>query len=108
MMTFVIRVLFLGALICLSTSAGATGDEPPTLVSYKTADQVKAMAACSGIVEARAPCYVVLRRPDGTRFRIGSPGNTPEFSRFVASLKEGVSYAFPAALIEFEKQNAAR
>jgi hypothetical protein len=108
MMTFVIRVLLFGAFICLFASTDARGDEPPMLVSYKTADQVKAMAPCSGIVEGRAPCYVVLRRPDGTRFRIGSPGNTPEFSRFVASLKEGVSYAFPAALIEHEKQGAAR
>ena len=97
-------VLVLFALMDAATAVGKPGGAIAD--SYKTAAQLKAIAPRSGTVETRAPCYVVLVASDGSRFRIGSPGNTPEFARFVGSLKEGVVYTFPAALLEYEQRMA--
>jgi len=71
--------------------------------SYKTAAEIKAMPACKATIKARAPCYVVLTSSDGVGIRIGSPGNTPELDGFLGFLKDGKSYKFPDAFLEYER-----
>jgi hypothetical protein len=100
--TFAVGLSALGFCIALATS-GAQDAGKPVRPNYKTAEQIKAMPPCTGTVQGRAPCYVILNTPDGSGFRIGSPGNTPQIDGFVGFLKDGKSYKFPEAFLEYER-----
>lgn len=103
------RSLSSGALLTLIAVLTATAAEDTDLRaarqnSYKTADQIKQMLPCTATIAKRAPCYVVLKTPDGKEFSIGSPGNTPQLDRFIGFLKEGKPYKFPEVFFEFDSQ----
>ena len=70
---------------------------------YEMAEEIKAMPPCKATVVHRYPCYSLLRATDGKKFCIGSPGATPEVSRFVETLKDGRTYRFPDAFLSYQR-----
>jgi hypothetical protein len=100
------RSTFFHATVWLFTAASLSHAEAEEQIrgSYRTAAEIKAMPIRTGLVDRRAPCYVVLITANGTKFSVGSPGNTPEFAQFIATLKEGVLYEFPQVYLDFEQR----
>jgi hypothetical protein len=93
--------------LTLQADVVAGGSRDPSLDCYATAGEVRAMPLRTALVDERAPCYVTLIASDGRKFRLGGPGNTPQFAQFLGTLKEGVLYQFPNVFVEFEKRAAA-
>lgn len=83
-------------------SAGAA------IVDHETAGQIKAMPPCRAALENRQPCYATFRTADGRRFAIGSPAAPSEVVRFLGTLHEGESYAFPDVFVDYLKSREKR
>jgi hypothetical protein len=73
---------------------------------YDTAEAIRAMPRCKGVVVERRPCYVYLKTAGGNEFYIGSPGSKADVGRFLDELKDGRSYKFPGAFLKYEKRRA--
>ena len=71
---------------------------------YEMAQEIKAMPPCKAKVVHTYPCYSRLRATDGKEFCIGSPGASPEVSRFLETLKDGQTYRFPDAFLAYQQQ----
>jgi hypothetical protein len=71
---------------------------------YGTAEEIKAMPPCKATVALRAPCYSVFKTADGKWFTIGDPGSEPNVWQFLGTLKDGQSYEFPAAFLDYHKK----
>jgi hypothetical protein len=87
-----------------------TNSQPrmPNLVTargpvYDTPEKILAMTRCQATVVQRGPCFVYLKTADGKGFYIGSPGSTAEVGHFFVVLKDGHTYAFPEAFVEYQK-----
>ncbi|HEX5176335.1 MAG TPA: hypothetical protein VFV83_04855 [Chthoniobacteraceae bacterium] len=106
---FLARAVIVSVTVCFALRADvvAGGTRDPSLHCYATAGEVRAMPLRTALVDERSPCHVILIASDGTKFRLGGPGNTPQFAQFLGTLKEGVLYHFPNVFVEFEKRAAA-
>ena len=71
---------------------------------FETVNQVMAMPPCKATVEHRDEYSALLRTADGKKLTIGSDRSEQEVWHFVAMLKEGQTYEFPAALVAFEER----
>jgi hypothetical protein len=88
--------------------ASCVSDKPANETAapvYEMAQQIEAMPPCKATVVHRYPCYSLLRTTDGKKFCIGSPGATPEVSRFLETLKDGRTYRFPDAFLSYQQQH---
>jgi len=86
---------------------GCAGDKPANQTAvpvYEMAQEIKAMPPCKAKVVHTYPCYSRLRATDGKEFCIGSPGASPEVSRFLETLKDGRTYRFPDAFLAYQQQ----
>jgi hypothetical protein len=70
---------------------------------YETAEEIQAMPPCKATVVHTYPCYSLLRTSDAKKFCIGSPGATPEVSRFVETLTDRQSYRFPGVFVDYQR-----
>ena len=87
--------------------AGCASDKPADETArpiYERAEEIKTMPPCKATVVQAYPCYSLLRATDGKKFCIGSPGATPEVSRFLETLKPGRTYRFPDAFLTYQQQ----
>ncbi len=69
---------------------------------YVTAEEIKGMSPCAGIIALRSPCSAYFTTADGRGFGIGDPGSGALISKFLWSLKDGETYRFPEAFLEFQ------
>ena len=91
-----IGLLFAGAALAAGDKTGIP------IPSYDNAAAIETMPHCTARIDDRSPCAIRFVTGRGRHFYIGSPGSTPEVSRFLATLKEGRVYALPEAFLDFE------
>lgn len=89
---------------------GQTYDLPGAFLDYQqrkfygTAEELKAMPAVKATLELRGPCFSIFRGGDGKQFVIGNPGSGPAVWRFLGTLKEGQTYEFLSAFLDYQKK----
>ncbi|MEQ1850467.1 MAG: hypothetical protein ABMA01_02630 [Chthoniobacteraceae bacterium] len=103
--------------LCYLAAPVAPADDPPSddaptavaqspdapALTYDTGERIERMPRCKGVVAEKFPCCALMTAPDGTNFWIGSPAGSSEVVSFVATLKEGRSYAFPDAFLAYRR-----
>jgi len=62
------------------------------------------MPPCEAVLIKKAPCYVRLRRRDGSAFNVGSPAIGAEVGYFLEELHLGRSYRFPDAFNDYTER----
>lgn len=82
----------------------AVADEKGVVLSYDTGAAIEAMRHCTARIDGRSPCAIRFVTGHGRHFYLGSPGSTPEVSRFLATLKEGRVYRLPEAFLDFKNR----
>jgi hypothetical protein len=68
---------------------------------------IRTMKPVTASVAANHGNRIFLKTADGSRLSLGGIGVSRAIARFLGSLKEGESYLFPQALIDFEKASWA-
>ena len=71
---------------------------------YESTEEIKAMPSCKATIEHTAACSSRFRTADGKKFCIGSPGATREVGYFLRTLKDGKTYKFPNAFLDYQKK----
>lgn len=64
---------------------------------------IRSMAPVTATVTCRHVDRAFLKTADGQKISIGGFGSSPDIVRFIASLKENVSYSFPEVFLDHEK-----
>ena len=69
---------------------------------YVTAEEIKGMSPCAGMIALRSPCSAYFRTADGRGFGIGDPGSGALISKFLWRLKDGETYKFPETFVKYQ------
>src|SRR6266568_5116194 len=59
------------------------------------------MPPCQATVDEHNSCYSIFRTAEGKKFFIGSRAATPEVVQFLKTLKNGQTYEFPGAFLDY-------